>query len=86
MITKQIDLAVVTKTWANENNLCLQLVDGYIQNSVYRNNKAGGGVTMYANKNLEQTLMHTSITNNAEIVAVSIAGKILFWESTDHHK
>ena len=70
---EQVDIAVVTETWAHEEKLVLQQVSGYQLNSVYRTDKKGGGVSIYADKNINQTLMQTSLTNDAEIIAVQFS-------------
>jgi hypothetical protein len=71
----QVNVAVVTETWAHEHKLCSQLLTGFKQNAAYRDKKEGGGVTVYVNECYKQTLMHSSITKDTEIVAVKIESK-----------
>lgn len=76
-----IQVAIITETWCKERNINTQQIQGFTQHAAYRKEKNGGGVSIYVDKNYDQTLLHTSISNDAEIIVVQIKSECNKWRN-----
>jgi hypothetical protein len=63
-IDSKFDIITLTETWMKEHNLDLYQIQGYTQEAQIRDNKPGGGVSIFIKDHLNYKLEQTSITTH----------------------
>ena len=68
----------LSETWYNDNTSCLYGLDEYNQESVYRTNQRGGGVSLLVDKNISYSVRHdfNIFDSNAESCFIEISKDI----------